>query len=186
MKSEWPDDASFRQAGLYGSLQFIAFNPTFAAQVTRSLSVGIGISANYIDAQLRQGLTAEEGDSFSFKGDGLSVGGNAGILWKPTERQSIGFSYHSPVSGDLTGHTQEGLNSSERAEAQAANAKIAAAKQELDRGIAEINALPLPASEKAALIAKATAEYAAGLEAAGVRQADRSRRVSPRWERAGH
>ena len=52
------------------------------------------------------GAHPEQGDSFSFKGNGLSVGGNAGILWKPTERQSIGLSYHSPVSGDLTGHTR--------------------------------------------------------------------------------
>ena len=61
--------------GLYGSLEYISFNPVFAVQVTRSLSVGLGISANYINAQLRQGLTTMQGDYFSFKGDGLSVGG---------------------------------------------------------------------------------------------------------------
>ena len=38
LKTEWPDDASFRSAGLYGSLDFIDFNPTFAVQITRSLS----------------------------------------------------------------------------------------------------------------------------------------------------
>jgi len=45
LKTEWPDDSSFRQAGVYGSLEYIAFNPVFAVQVTRSLSVGLGISA---------------------------------------------------------------------------------------------------------------------------------------------
>ena len=168
LKTEWPDDASFRQAGLYGSLEYIAVNPVFAVQITRSLSVGIGISANYIDAQLREGLSPEPGDSFSFKGDGLSVGGNAGILWKPTERQSIGISYHSPVSGDLSGHTQQGLNGSERGASEAGNAAIAAGKQQLEQGIEQINSLPIPATDKAALIAKANAAYEAGLAAAGV------------------
>jgi len=167
-KQEWPDDASFRQAGLYGSLEFISFNPVFAVQITRSLSVGIGISANYVDAQLREGLTSAEGDYFSFKGNGLAVGGNAGILWKPTERQSVGLSYHSPVSGDLTGHTQEGLNGSERGQAEAANAKIAAGKQQLDQAIQQINSLPIPEGMKASLISQANAAYNAQIAAAGV------------------
>jgi long-chain fatty acid transport protein len=168
LKTEWPDDSSFRQSGLYGSEEFIAINPTFTVQITRSLSFGVGISANYIDVQLRQGLTPMPGDSFSFKGNGLSVGGNAGILWKPTERQSIGFSYHSPVSGDLTGHTQEGLNGAERGASEAGNARIAAGKAQLNGAIAQINSLPLPPSVKAGLIANATAQYEAQLAAAGV------------------
>ncbi len=168
LKSEWPDDASFRQAGVYGSEEYIAFNPVFAVQITRSLSVGLGISGNYISAQLREGISPMPGDSFSFKGDGLSVGGNAGILWKPTERQSIGFSYHSPVSGDLTGHTQTGLNGTERSEAEPGNAAIAAGKQKLEEGIAYINSMHIPQSYKDAAIAKATAEYEAQVAASGV------------------
>jgi long-chain fatty acid transport protein len=137
-------------------------------QITRSLSVGVGISANYENAELRQGLTSEPGDYFSFKGDGMSVGGDAGILWQPTQRQSIGFSYHSPVSGDLTGHTQQGLNGSEVAASKAGNAEIAAGKAELKSAVQFINTLPYPASVKEGLIAKANATYAAELEAAGV------------------
>ncbi len=167
-KTEWPDDASFRQAGTYGSMEFIAFNPVFAVQITRSLSVGVGISANYIDTQLREGLSPMEGDSFSFKGDGLSVGGNAGILWKPTERQSVGLSYHSPVSGDLTGHTQEGLNGFERGKSEAGNAELAAGKLKYEQGIEYINSLPIPPALKAQLLAQATAEYNAQVAAAGV------------------
>ena len=85
-----------------------------------------------------------------------------------TERQAIGFTYHSPISGDLTGHTQEGLNGSERGAARAANAQIAAGKAQLNQGIQYINSLPIPASNKAALIAKAQAQYDAQLTAAGV------------------
>ena len=168
LKTEWPDDSSFRAAGLYGSLEFISFVPTFAVQLTRTLSVGVGISANYENAQLRQGLTSEPGDSFSFKGDGVSLGADAGILWQPTERQSIGISYHSPVGAGLTGHTQELLNSSEKSKASAGNAAIAAGKAELDSDIALINRLPYPSVIKQGLIAKANATYQAELAAAGV------------------
>jgi long-chain fatty acid transport protein len=168
LKTEWPDDASFRTSGLYGSLEFISFTPTFALQLTRSLSIGVGVSANYEDAELREGLTSSPGDSFSFKGDGVSVGGDFGIMWKPTERQSVGFSYHSPVSGGLSGHTQEGLTTKERMASEAGNAEIAAGKKELAAGIAYINSLPYPENVKQGLIAKANAQYEAELEAAGV------------------
>jgi long-subunit fatty acid transport protein len=169
LKTEWPDDSSARQSGLYGSEEFISINPTISVQVTRTLSVAVGISANYVDAQLRQGLSPMPGDSFSFKGNGLAVGANAGILWKPTDRQAIGFSYHSPVSADLTGHAQEGLNGTERGESKAGNAQLAAGKAQLNSAIALINSDPqIPPSIKASLIAKATAQYDEAVAASGV------------------
>jgi len=168
LMTEWPDDASFRSAGLYGSLEFISFTPTMAVQITRTFSAGIGVSLNYEDAQLRQGLTSMPGDSFSFKGDGVSVGADAGILWQPTERQSIGLSYHSPVGAGLTGHTKQGLNGNEIRESENGNAQLAAGKQKLDSTIALINGLPYPPSIKAGLIAEANAQYAAAVAASGV------------------
>jgi len=51
---------------------------------------------------------------------------------------------------------------------RAGNARIAAEKQQLAAGIAQINSLPIPASQKAALIAKANAQFEAQLAAAGV------------------
>ena len=128
---EYPDNTSFRQEGLYGSVEFITVNPVLAVQVTRSLSIGIGVSVNYINAELRQGLTPSTGDLFSFKGDGFAVGANAGILWKPTPRQAIGLSYHSPVEGDLSGHTSAHLNGSELRASEAGNRQIAAGRQAL-------------------------------------------------------
>ena len=169
LKTEWPDDASFRQAGLYGSLQNISINPVLAIQVTRSLSVAVGISANYANAQLREGLTAMPGDSFSFKGESWAIGGNAGLLWKPTERQAIGLSYHTQVDEDLTGHTQEELNGTERGESERGNAELAAGKAQLNAAIAQINGITfLPPSVKRQLIATATAQYDAAVAASGV------------------
>jgi long-chain fatty acid transport protein len=169
LKTEWPDDASFRQAGLYGSEQVIDINPTVSVQITRTLSVGVGLDVDYVDAELNQGLSPMPGDQFGFKGHSLAVGANAGIMWKPTERQSIGFNYHSPVFADLDGHTHEGLNGTERGESEAGNAKIAAGKAQLNTAIAQINGDPLiPAFLKPSLIAKATAQYQAALAASGV------------------
>jgi long-chain fatty acid transport protein len=168
LKTEWPDDASFRQAGVYGGLHDIAFNPVVAIQVTRTLSVGLGISANYLSTDLRDGLTSAQGDSFEFKGDGLAVSGNVGIMWKPTEQHSFGLTYHTPMSGDFTGHTQTHLNSSEIRAAKAGNAAIAAGKAQLSQAIQKINSLPLPPAYKATLIAQANAQFAAQMAASGV------------------
>jgi len=169
LKTEWPDDSSFRQAGLYGSEQVIDINPTIAVQVTRTLSIGAGLDVDYIDAELNQGLSPMPGDSFGFKGHSLAVGANFGVMWKPTDRQSIGFNYHSPVFADLDGHTHEGLNGTERGESEAGNARIAAGKAQLNSAIALINSDPLiPPSIKAGLIARATAQYEAAVAASGV------------------
>ncbi len=168
LKTEWPDDASFRQQGVYGSLEYIAINPVVAVQLTRSLSFAAGFSVNYVDAELRDGLTATEGDSLAFNGRGISAGGNFGILWKPSEQHSFGLSYHTPVAANLKGHTDEGLDAADRAQLNAGNAKIAAGKQKLEAGIAYIDSLPIPPAVKAKLIAQATAEYDAQLAAFGV------------------
>ncbi|HEX4084888.1 MAG TPA: outer membrane protein transport protein [Chthoniobacteraceae bacterium] len=168
LKTEWPDDFNGRSSGLDASLDFVSFTPTMAVQITRSLSFGLGVSANYENAELREGLSSSPGDYFQIKGDGFSVGGDAGLLWKPTARQAIGITYHSPVSGNLAGHTTAGLSSSEISQAKAGNAAIAAGKAQLEAGIAQINALPLSEAEKQALIAKAQAQYQSQLAAAGV------------------
>jgi len=168
LKTEWPDNFNARAGGLDASLDFVSFQPTMAVQVTRSLSIGLGVSANYENAQLREGLTSSPGDYFQVKGDGFSVGGVVGIMWKPGPRQSIGITYHSPVAGNLAGHTSGGLSSSEVSAAKAGNAAIAAGKAQLQAGIAQINALPIPAAIKASLIAKAEAQYNTELAAAGV------------------
>jgi len=167
-RTEWPEDSSFRQAGFAGNLIDISINPTFAVQITRSLSLGLGISANYVQAELESGLTSMPGDYFDIKGSGWALGGDAGLLWKPTPRQSIGFSYHSPMSAGLTGHTSTGLNSTERGEAEAGNAALAAGKAKLEQGIAQIESLPIPAAEKNALIAAANAQYQSAVAASGV------------------
>ena len=163
---EYPDDASFRSEGLYGSVEFITVNPVLAVQVTRSLSIGVGLSVNYINAELREGISPMQGDLFQFKGDGFAVGANAGIMWKPTPRQSIGLSYHSPVEGDLSGHTSIRLSSTERHQAEAGNAQIAAGRAALADGISQINALPISAGQKQALIANANATFESQLAAA--------------------
>lgn len=167
LKSEWPDDVSFRQAGMYGSLQFIDANPVLAIQVTRSLSIAAGFSLDYVNAQLREGLSPMPGDAFILKGSSVTFGANAGLLWKPTERQSIGITYRSPVNAGLGGHTRQTLNGFERGAARTANAEIAAGKSQLaagkvklEQGIAYINSLPIPPPAKAQLIAQANAQYA--------------------------
>ncbi len=93
-------------------------------------------------------LRSMPGDSFSFKGDGLSVGGNAGILWKPTERQSIGFSYHSPVEWrPYRPHPGGAQRLRARRHPRPGTRRLPRAR-DARAGIAQINSLPLPPSRE--------------------------------------
>jgi long-chain fatty acid transport protein len=79
-------------------------NRVVAYRVTRALSVGIGATINYAEAELTRGIV-QPGDEFKVKGAGTALGFNAGVLWQPTERHSFGVRYHSAIEPTLSGHT---------------------------------------------------------------------------------
>src|SRR5581483_1443649 len=171
LEMKWPENGPFRQITTYGKLETITANPVIALQVTRTLSVAFGATINYGELDLRQGILGPEfggGDQFRFKGSGLSGGFNAGILWKPTAQHSFGITYRSGVSIDFEGHTKAILSDKERHAAHAGNQQVAAARAKVDAIEQQINSAPLPPAIKAQLIAKAEAQFAAGLAAAGV------------------
>ena len=104
----WAQDTGFRTIGLQSSITYMSVNPVVALQVLPSLSLGAGVSASYVDADLRQGLfwPTQPYDNFRFDGTGWGVGGNLGLLWKPVEKISLGVSSRIPASVNLNGHTE--------------------------------------------------------------------------------
>lgn len=101
-KIEYPDDVPFRTLAKKGSIEFLAINPVVSIQITRSLSFGFGPSINYGHAMLARGVLAR-GDEFKFEGEDWSLGGNAGLLWKPHRMHSFGLTYFSPSTFDFDG-----------------------------------------------------------------------------------
>jgi len=100
---KWPNDVPFRQESLQGSLTYITMNPVVAWKALPSLSIAAGPTFNYSRIKLVQGLLAPTSpfapffpdDEAKFKGDNWGYGFNAGVLWQPHEKWSLGASYRS-------------------------------------------------------------------------------------------
>jgi len=105
--SQWPQDTGFRTVSTEGQITYETINPVIAWQIVPSLSIGAGLTVNYCDLDLQQGLfwPTQPNDGLEFKGSGWAAGYNLGALWKPCEKISIGASFRSPTSVNLSGHT---------------------------------------------------------------------------------
>ncbi|MEO7297399.1 MAG: outer membrane protein transport protein [Verrucomicrobiota bacterium] len=103
----WPDTTGFRTVGTRGSLKYLTFNPVVAMEVLPNFMLGGGVTVNYANVDLRQGLFSPNTDSdeFRFRGDGWDVGYNLGALWKVCEQISLGTAFHSSTRVGLNGHT---------------------------------------------------------------------------------
>jgi long-chain fatty acid transport protein len=102
---EYPDDAPFRTLAKKGNIQYISFNPVFALEITRTLSVAVGATVNHGQTKLARGIVTP-GDEFLFEGEGVGYGLNAGLLWQPHPMHSFGVMYRSPTTIDFSGHTR--------------------------------------------------------------------------------
>jgi long-chain fatty acid transport protein len=110
-KLNWPQDTGFRAVTLKSALQYATINPVLALKVSPTFSVGAGVMLNYANLELTQGIRRDQlpppfTDVFRFKGDGWSVGYNAGVLWQPHETLAFGASFRSAAAVALNGHTE--------------------------------------------------------------------------------
>lgn len=104
----WPQDTGFRQDAVSGSLKYITVAPAVAWKILPSLSVGAGAMVNYVHMETSQGLAQSASpftNFFNFSGEGWSVGYNAGVLWQPIEKISIGANFRSSANVTLDGRT---------------------------------------------------------------------------------
>jgi long-chain fatty acid transport protein len=98
------------------SLRTININPSVAYQVTPWLSLGVGVSAQYADAEfstflnssalafqaLGRPLALPDGH-FALHGDDWAFGYNVGALIQPAPGTNIGLAYRSRVQHDFSG-----------------------------------------------------------------------------------
>lgn len=103
---EWPDDTGFRTLAKEGRITYLTFNPVIAWKVLPTLSIAAGPTVNYSQAKLVSGILPSPGigDEFRFKGDDTAMGFNAGLLWQPHPKVSLGATYRSETTLDYDGH----------------------------------------------------------------------------------
>ena len=107
---DWPQDSGLSIAGTQGKLTYLSINPVVGLKLAPGLSIGGGITANYVKMEFEQGLiyppSTRNINFYHFSGDGWSVGYNLGILWKPIEQISLGATFRGAATVDLNGHSE--------------------------------------------------------------------------------
>lgn len=93
---DWGDNPPFAAIAQSGKLLYATVNPVIAWRLHQTLSLAVGPTFNYSDADLKNA-------SFNFEGDGFGFGFNAGLLWQPHEKWSFGLNFHSATDLELDG-----------------------------------------------------------------------------------
>jgi long-chain fatty acid transport protein len=105
-KLDWGNNTQFNTLGESGKLFYLCINPVIAWRINHTLSIGIGPTINYSQADFTRAIGLSPGDQFNISGDGTSFGFNAGVLWQPHPMWSFGVNYRSATTVNYQGTSQ--------------------------------------------------------------------------------
>jgi long-chain fatty acid transport protein len=103
---DWGRDTPFNTLAESGKVLYLSFNPVIAWQIAPTLSIAAGPTINYSQGEFQTGIGMSPGDMFSFEGDGMGYGFNAGLRWQPCEKLAFGLSYRFETEVDYDGTSQ--------------------------------------------------------------------------------
>ena len=109
--TEYRDDWVGRYFAVKSEMLTANFNPTIAIQATEKLSLGFGVSAQYIDVKLSQmadlgargGFPQAADGKVKLGADDWGYGYNLGLLYQATDDTRIGLAFRSKISHTLKG-----------------------------------------------------------------------------------
>ena len=134
LSTRYDSDWKGRYQAIQSEVRTVNINPSLAYRVNPQLSLGIGISLQYIDAKLTQavdqgslcaptqaqlqalgvpgadpalcaGLTPQGSDARAkVEGDNWAGGFNLGLLYEPSAQTRVGLSYRSSIKQQLSGN----------------------------------------------------------------------------------
>jgi long-chain fatty acid transport protein len=98
---KWSDTGLTRYASTRSTIATVNINPTVAWRILPQLSLGVGLdilySSNQMARMVNQSIFAFRDARLSFKGSGIGIGGNFGILLFPEGKFSFAFAYRSRI-----------------------------------------------------------------------------------------
>ena len=109
---KWEDDSAFRYTAPHlADLKTMNFNPTAAYRIAEGLHVGAGLDVMWSQLELHQyypwklvlSNPAIPDGVLKAEGDGVGIGGNAGITWQFMERHRLAFVARTPMNVDYEG-----------------------------------------------------------------------------------
>lgn len=119
LKTEYDDDWVGRYEAIKSSLKTVNINPALAYKVNDRLSLGVGVNAQYIKAELSNAIDfgsvcalggvgacaapQSRDGQLKLEGNDWSWGYNLGLLAEPVKGTRVGLAYRSKVSHHLQG-----------------------------------------------------------------------------------
>lgn len=116
LSNTWNDDYEGRYLGTSADIFTLNLNPVISWRATSRISVAAGISALYLDADLRKKINQTAAYTIltgmmstlpdidqKFTGDGWGYGFNFGLYLKAHDRVHIGMAYRSHIDIDVKG-----------------------------------------------------------------------------------
>lgn len=101
LKTEYDAGWLGRFAAIKSELTSVNVNPALAMKLTPTLSVGVGVSVDYVKATLSNATPAF--GRATVEGDDVGYGANAGLLWQATPATRLGLAYRSEIRHTLEG-----------------------------------------------------------------------------------
>jgi long-chain fatty acid transport protein len=109
LATEYDDDWVGRYHALRSEVQAINVNPAVAVKLGDTFSIGAGVFAQRVDAELSQAVFRGPGvpdGKATLKGDDTDFGFNLGIMAEPTPSTRIGLGYRSKVDHKVEGNVR--------------------------------------------------------------------------------
>jgi long-chain fatty acid transport protein len=103
---DWGQNTPFRTLAEKGNVTYVTVNPVVAWKIHKTLSLGIGPTINYSEADFTKGIGFFPGDQFRIKGDDIDLGFNAGLRWQPCDMWAFGLNYRYLTTLNYKGTAQ--------------------------------------------------------------------------------
>lgn len=113
LSTEYDESWIGRYHALKSAVETVNINPALAFKLNDRLSLGAGVSAQYIKAELTSAVDSgsflgtpgnQAVDSYAYvKGDDWSYGFNLGLLYKPMDAMRLGAAFRSSIKQNLQG-----------------------------------------------------------------------------------
>jgi long-chain fatty acid transport protein len=104
LKTEYDSTWAGRTQAIKSEVKTINLNPSIAWKASAALSLGAGISLQYVEATLSNATSAAIPPNVAtVEGDDYGWGFNLGALWQLSETTRIGLAYRSEVDQSLEG-----------------------------------------------------------------------------------
>jgi long-chain fatty acid transport protein len=127
LKTEYDKDWIGRFQAIKSELKTVNINPAIAFKVNDQLSLGFGINAMWIQAELTSAVNIVAAErSLKVKGDDWGFGYNLGAIFQATEDTRFGVAFRSKVDQKLEGDVKSSFTAFNASPTQTLNTNVTA------------------------------------------------------------